>query len=738
MRRVYAAVALFCFLTRTLAAAGAFDEGTAAGNGALGTINGMVNDTSASAAVPGYTTSPPQTVYYNQPNLATQAQTALAKCALTPADPVCQAQTGAMASANTPRPAISAYDPSVQAARDITKNPTATLGDLSVYYSSCATSALTLPATTVSKICHRYSGIGNYRCGKSLTVSVTRTPSCTPGDWFAHAQSGATGLDVQCLPDKPATAQHFRVTSGSTTVAAFDVDMTVPIGFPKPVADLGWSKLWIASDTCSATTCSLTAMIAPDHGVDCSGGRGCTTIATFLPIYAACAAGTQSGDDIRCSTLLGGCASPNLDAGKCYAPATAVTAYRGYDVTGTYSGYFWNPVSDRLTLGWTVNPAWRGAISRVTLSYAQPAMTTTTTDTWNDGCSALAAGGRCTAASADVCVDGPSTKTIDGQPVTRACWQTRQTFTCASAAPTDECTPLAAAGCTPAGSVCRQTDPGTGLCQIHEDTYGCPAPAMTTTTVGGCPSSTLCIGPNCFDVSHPPDPDFARVASMMEAGREAGNYLDTASMQVFKGEADQCRKGPLHAYPDCCAANTTGAAMNNLAVSGGGSSLVFDVLFPTVAVGSALGYVNPWATAVLAALDVLTQCSPAEGRTALKEGAGLCHTVGDWCSQCAFPDPFSGKCAWCADRSDGKCCFNSKLARIINVQGRVQVGKGWGSPEFPDCSGFSIAQLESLDFAAMDLSEFYASLSPTVPNLTTLQGSNTTKASTCYYGQGKC
>ena len=68
----------------------------------------------------------------------------------------------------------------------------------------------------------------------------------------------------------------------------------------------------------------------------------------------------------------------------------------------------------------------------------------------------------------------------------------------------------------------------------------------------------------------------------------------------------------------------------------------------------------------------------------------------------------------------------------------MQVGKGWGSGESPDCSGFTIAQLQSLNFAAMDLTEFYASIVPTLPNTGALQGSNAARLTTCYYGQGKC
>jgi conjugal transfer mating pair stabilization protein TraN len=91
-------------------------------------------------------------------------------------------------------------------------------------------------AGTQPRSCLRYQGVGNYSCARSLTVSTERTTSCTPGDWFAHAASGRAGLDAQCLPDRPETAQHFRITQDGAPLAFFDVNMTTPVVFPEIVA----------------------------------------------------------------------------------------------------------------------------------------------------------------------------------------------------------------------------------------------------------------------------------------------------------------------------------------------------------------------------------------------------------------------------------------------------------------------------------------------------------------------
>ncbi|NUP87574.1 MAG: hypothetical protein HUU30_17735, partial [Burkholderiaceae bacterium] len=55
-------------------------------------------------------------------------------------------------------------------------------------------------------------------------------------------------------------------------------------------------------------------------------------------------------------------------------------------------------------------------------------------------------------------------------------------------------------------------------------------PAETVTTSSNCPTNVFCLSGNCFDIGAPNDPDFARSMSMLEAGREAGIYLDADRM----------------------------------------------------------------------------------------------------------------------------------------------------------------------------------------------------------------
>ena len=771
IRRLTLWITLFCFITtQTAALAGPHEEGTAAGQAANPLIRGTVDTSSASITVPGYTTTPPEAIYYGQPSLSGAANARLTDCANSTNDPVCQAQRGALDSANTPRTAVSPYDPAVTAARDIARNPSRVLGSLADYYSGCTTAEIITPVGTTSKVCNRYSGVGNYTTQRDLTVQVELLPSCTEGDWFAHGQVNRNGADTmmaeaQCNI-RADGLQRFRFYAAGGMGAcigwqALDLP-TAPASQATYVTDL--SPHWQGY-------CWSPFKVVMMPGSGCTNGSCSYTFQFGTPVYA-CATGTVRGDTLigswtgdqsagpadQCFTVT----APDADAG-CLVDSMTV-----HDDAGTHCAVAAGSATLAGASGWSLP-----------LTFVQPTMEQHETDAWIDRSAALTDDGRCTVATAERCVDGPATKTIDGRTVTRACWSYEHTLTCASGAPADECAPLAASGCTPATSLCQQANAATGLCEIYQDTYTCPVAAQTASTAANCPANVYCLGSNCFNTHYTNDTDFARSMSLMEAAREAGVYLDTDNMQVFKGEGNRCRDGLLK---NCCYSDSAGAGMSNQSLFGVGSRLVFDVLMNadnrqflyqgmqalllnggfsgsftsygvTVAVngtalpaGSAVLYsgdsmvvaFDPWSLAIAATIYIvmsMSSCNEDEGKLAMKEGAGLCVTIGTYCSSCIR---ILGKCVSCIEHTTGKCCLNSRLARIVNEQGRLQVGKGWGSGENPDCSGFTIAQLQSLDFAAMDLTEFYTSLVPTLPNVGTIQGSSASRLTTCYYGQGKC
>jgi hypothetical protein len=292
-------------------------------------------------------------------------------------------------------------------------------------------------------------------------------------------------------------------------------------------------------------------------------------------------------------------------------------------------------------------------------------------------------------------------------------------------------------------------DPTTGLCAVFEHSYDCLEKAAQTNKVTNCGSQKYCTGGVCYDAGYPPDQDFAKSVSTLEAAREAGRYMDKIdvnNIKIFGGVDSRCVR-KLGGLINCCASGGFAELMSDLKagadklkdlgqdVQNGPSDYVADSLFSDQApswVNNGMRLIG-----VKLALDVgtdvmkfmqslgnmawdlvsqfitlfgLFSCADPNKVTVMRKGQGLCHYVDDYCS-----DSFLGICF---ARKQTYCCYNSKLARIINEQARKtippatgpQIAKGWGSATSPDCSGFSPEQLASLDFSKFDLSEFYDSI----------------------------
>lgn len=113
---------------------------------------------------------------------------------------------------------------------------------------------------------------------------------------------------------------------------------------------------------------------------------------------------------------------------------------------------------------------------------------------------------------------------------------------------------------------------------------------------------------------------------------------------------------------------------------------------------------DPYSFAFQIGLMLVNQwlsCSPPEQTMALKKGENLCVTTGSGCTRKVW------LIGTCLEVTESSCCFNSLLTKIINRQGRAQLGLTAQS-----CSGFSEAQILKLNFAAMDFSEFIQTMVP--------------------------
>jgi len=91
---------------------------------------------------------------------------------------------------------------------------------------------------------------------------------------------------------------------------------------------------------------------------------------------------------------------------------------------------------------------------------------------------------------------------------------------------------------------------------------------------------------------------------------------------------------------------------------------------------------------------------------------GLTKTTkaGTYCAQKAL--------GVCIRKKRQFCCFPSKLSRILHAQGRTQLSISWGTPENPDCRGFTADELSRLNFDRLDLGEIYTEISARVKQST--------------------
>ncbi len=294
---------------------------------------------------------------------------------------------------------------------------------------------------------------------------------------------------------------------------------------------------------------------------------------------------------------------------------------------------------------------------------------------------------------------------------------------------------------------------------MYAQQYRCPERPEVTTRRTVCDRGTFCqdnAGGACFSTGSAADPDLGKAAAMLEIARQAGVYgADATATEIFKGYPEECSVKVLGGsrLHSCCRSSAGGSAFTNRSLAGKaaqgaivmGSKYVYDTLSHAVAprlVDKGLGAMNSWKSTLqgtpvapelsfygftfdfsmangftMTGFDpasfglaigamLVTEwlsCDQAEQVLSLKRGQNLCVYTGTYCSRKVL--------GTCMERREQHCCFNSKLARLINRQGRAQLGL-----PLSDCGGFTDTQLKALDFAAMDLSEFITDITPVLPD----------------------
>jgi conjugal transfer mating pair stabilization protein TraN len=253
--------------------------------------------------------------------------------------------------------------------------------------------------------------------------------------------------------------------------------------------------------------------------------------------------------------------------------------------------------------------------------------------------------------------------------------------------------------------------------------------ACETLASGGVPSCSpnACIDPAANPIEDEPVVD--------DPGAPADGEVDTdgnclGNIEIFGGRALRCRPAGLKTtFSNCCkdkgkivkdgmgssiASTQTKIAIAKGVFTGAQAAYAAFQAGATASQAASAGAnaiivgIDPTSIAISLAVNVmieflLSSCDQQDMETGMLRGSGMCVEVGSYCS--------SKILGICVQKSRSHCCFNTKLGRIIQEQGRPQLksfADGWGPVKTPNCRGFTPEEFQALDFSRMDLSEYYS------------------------------
>ncbi|WNK51187.1 conjugal transfer protein TraN (plasmid) [Pantoea agglomerans] len=203
------------------------------------------------------------------------------------------------------------------------------------------------------------------------------------------------------------------------------------------------------------------------------------------------------------------------------------------------------------------------------------------------------------------------------------------------------------------------------LCVYSKLTYQCAHTVKSTGYI--CGSEFYCSDGSCSAMQAGQNQNFEAAVSQLAALAAAGKDfagMDPDSVTAFTGKAMACRKSAA-GFSNCCK-------------SGGW--------------GQDAG---------------LAQCNTEEKEIGNGKEKKLVVKVGSYCSKKVL--------GVCLQQKEGYCVFDSKLARIVQEQGRRdQLGISFGSGSNPDCRGIRVAELQGIKFDHIDFSDFYDDLNSNI------------------------
>ena len=314
----------------------------------------------------------------------------------------------------------------------------------------------------------------------------------------------------------------------------------------------------------------------------------------------------------------------------------------------------------------TTDSIWKHSNMRysftVTLQIEIPAKKWVPDVVWNESCPFSKSEGTLKKTE---CIEPGSTKTVvvDGvsYPVTQACWKYKDTYM-TQAADNGTCkTYMNNPACTLASRTCAFTaEDGSGC--LHEyATYSCET--RTSGQVMICGGDTFCLDGDCERAQNGKNNDFAPVVSALAALAAAGKdvaAINSVNVRAFTGSAKFCKKFAA-GFSSCCKDGGWGQNVG------------------------------------------LARCSSEEKALGKAKENKLTVSIGEFCSKKVL--------GVCLEKKRCYCQFDSKLAQIVQQQGRNgQLHIGFGKASSPDCRGITQTELQQIKFDKLDFSNFFDDL----------------------------
>lgn len=277
---------------------------------------------------------------------------------------------------------------------------------------------------------------------------------------------------------------------------------------------------------------------------------------------------------------------------------------------------------------------------------------------WIDDCSeleALADDGKCDYGESR-CIEPGSTKMVDGISLNADCWAEERIYRFKSTIQ-DTCKSLLEKGCVQISSKCLAYEGND--CIRWGQTFECSTGTRRLGKVVFSGTSPFCLDGDCVSQEWAPNADMADSLSKLAIFQQIQKDVDGESKLIFNGKKKRCSRTAAN-FKDCC--TTKGWGMD---------------------VG-------------------LASCKQKEKELAEDRKRHRCIRIGTYCAK--------QEAGICLQKKTTFCCYASRLAKIINEQGKRKLRIGFGTPKHPNCVGLTLDQLIQLDFSQIDLSELFEDL----------------------------